>query len=574
MVFTGAVRSFIVKSAYQTGFEAPLTVTILYLTGQSLSIFVYLIQTHGHCFKIILQNFGGYYYYSFPKDDSISSTTTTTNTTSYNSSDAEYDDDPDNDAQCSRKNKNGNSHALHDQQTHQQNHDNKVESPERKKQKSHSQHFEDNPNITHISSSLFQTSSSSSSSSSNNNNNNNTLPKGSRHGLTTQSQEAIKWTQTIPWYYKPIIPGIFNLLNSTLRWASLVYVAASMSEMLISGMELTLSVIAARFIRKRMVSRARWLGVGFVVLGMVLIGLFDYYLIASKEQVVAVAVVVHDDNNHDDNDDFVSSSTSTNTSSTDNWTADHEQEEDQERRYAKVTNQHSQQDSIIGIILIILQCIFSVLQDIAEEIFMQDEHDTFPPSLLLGMEGSFGLIFGVILYFVLGEQFGETPNDVWKLIQDDPSLAWWIVALPFLFLVSAIFNITATQVTSSMTRNVWKNLRTALVWVMSLLMYYTTDGDSNIGEPWYIPESFYVLGGFSIMVFGIIVYYWQKKMEDEQSTFQSVHQDEEEDASQPLPQKVSNDSLLVESHSKEVIKRNSDKESDIEMTGINIASLS
>ena len=41
--------------------------------------------------------------------------------------------------------------------------------------------------------------------------------------------------------------------------------------MLISGLELTLSVVAARLIRKRMVSQSRWVGVGIVAVGVVII---------------------------------------------------------------------------------------------------------------------------------------------------------------------------------------------------------------------------------------------------------------------------------------------------------------
>ena len=44
MIITGACRSIVVKLAYQSGFKAPLTVTLLYLFGQSLSLIVYFIQ--------------------------------------------------------------------------------------------------------------------------------------------------------------------------------------------------------------------------------------------------------------------------------------------------------------------------------------------------------------------------------------------------------------------------------------------------------------------------------------------------------------------------------------------------
>jgi len=54
-----------------------------------------------------------------------------------------------------------------------------------------------------------------------------------------------------------------------------VFVAASTAEMLISGLELILSTVAARLIRKRLVSKMRWMGVVVVALGLVLVRIAD-----------------------------------------------------------------------------------------------------------------------------------------------------------------------------------------------------------------------------------------------------------------------------------------------------------
>ena len=137
----------------------------------------------------------------------------------------------------------------------------------------------------------------------------------------------------------------------------------------------------------------------------------------------------------------------------------------------------------------------------------------------MGLEGLFGLIFGLILYITIGEKIGETPKDALNMLKEDSLLVWWVVSLPILFLITGIFNITATQVTSSMTRNVWKNFRTILVWVIALLLYYLSGRkDIEIGEQWFMPESFYILLGFFVMVIGITVYYWQKKQEETTSS--------------------------------------------------------
>ena len=95
---------------------------------------------------------------------------------------------------------------------------------------------------------------------------------GSTHGLSRQSEDRIiSLIDLIPWYLKPAIPAVLNLLNSALRWASLVYIDASVAEMLISGLELTLSVVAARIFRGRMVAKSRWVGVSIVAVGVLII---------------------------------------------------------------------------------------------------------------------------------------------------------------------------------------------------------------------------------------------------------------------------------------------------------------
>jgi hypothetical protein len=289
---------------------------------------------------------------------------------------------------------------------------------------------------------------------------------GSLHGLNSASKHAVQWVHRIPFWLKPLIPGVFNLCNSAMRWASLIYVPASIAEMLISGLELVLSVVASRVIRKRLVSKRRWIGVGIVTLGILVVGLV--HLLKQGD----------------------------------------EDEEDSSR---------SRLGQWIGILLIVGQCIMSVLQDLCEELFMQEAH--FPPMLLLGMEGLFGLVIGSVVYFPLASKLtGLSSEDqsFVQLVEEDWTVALAVVGLVFLFCVTGIFNILATAVTSSMTRNVWKNFRTILVWLFGLVIFYAS-GNDELGEAWLIPESFAILLGFAIMVYGAHVYYNEPTKNDEEA---------------------------------------------------------
>jgi len=261
---------------------------------------------------------------------------------------------------------------------------------------------------------------------------------GSDTGLTEESKNAVAWVHRIPWYLKPMIPGFFNFCNSALRWGCLIFVAASTAEIMISGMELVLSSFAARIIRKRIISTRRWVGVSIITFGILLVG--SAKAVEKKET------------------------------------------EDEEKRF------------LIGNVLIFGQCVFSVLQDLSEEIFMQEAN--FPPTLLLGMEGMFGLIFGAPVYFLF---FSEDLSFARSNIGYQVGLVVWV-------LVTGILNIRTTEVTSSMTRNVWKQFRVILVWILGLAVYYVGSGDM-LGEPWVSPASFFVLGGFSVILTGVYFYY-------------------------------------------------------------------
>ena len=276
------------------------------------------------------------------------------------------------------------------------------------------------------------------------------LISASTHGLPSHSRTRI-FHAKIPWYLKPAVPAFFNLLNSAMRWASLVFVAASVAEMLISGMELVLSVCATRLVRGRKITWVRWVGVSVVTLGIVLVGVFD-----SKN--------VADDETYDGS------------------TVDKQ---------------------IIGILLILGQSVMSVIQDLTEEVFMQEA--AFPPALLVGMEGAYGLVIAVILYFPIAPLLGENPSDVANSLSKGDVIGLaigWTLLVTF----TGIFNIAATAVTSSMTRNVWKNMRTLLVWVLGLVIFYGTGG-SELGEGWYIPGSFLILLSYGVMCVGIFIYY-------------------------------------------------------------------
>jgi len=427
MIATGAARSVAVKLFYQLGFTSPLFVTLLYLLGQSFSVVVYLISVKVKSYRHrkpspAVCDIEGHQNYSEFAEDSAEEHSLDEYT------EKTLEDEIDvtlvlsdfvqwstvQDISCT---------SFENECDGEETEETNIHSLDKSKV--------DQQTLDVGSVALVQ------------------KRRGSETGLSGDSSKAVKWVHSIPWYLKPAIPGFCNLCNSAMRWGSLIYVSASVAEIMISGLELVLSVFAARYIRKRIVSSTRWFGVGIVAFGLVLVG--TLHLGGSSG-----------------NDSGVTS------------------------------------DKVTGMLLILGQCIMSVMQDIAEELFMSEV--AFPATLLLGMEGLFGLAFGVLLYVPLAKSIGEDTSATWNHLTISRVNAGFAIFLPFLFTVTGIFNIMATGATSSMTRNVWKNLRTVLVWVFSLSIYYGFH-NSALGEPWFVPDSFYTLCGFGIMLSGIYVYY-------------------------------------------------------------------
>lgn len=403
MIATGSVRSIIVKLAYQSGFQAPLTVTLLYLLGQSFALIVFWIQT-----RFVF----GY--------KALSSSTTNESELKDKENSVELEL-----AECPE--------GIVDIAS--------IDSNTGSLRKRPSVSSSDSGSISSTILAFYAYFYA------------DDMPNGSNHGLSSNSNERLMWIHRIPWYIKPTIPALFNLLNSTLRWASLVYIDASVAEMMISGLELTLSVIAARVFRNRIVAKSRWMGVMIVATGVIII---------ERANNSKHLQQLYSDSNDDVADD---------------------------------ARRHGKSDATIGVILIILQSTLSVLQDIGEEIFMQA--CDFPATMMLGMEGLYGVSVGFIIYITVGDKLGiEEIDSTLETLRNNPR--WWIVGLPFLFTITGIFNIKATEATSAMTRNVWKNFRTVVIWVIALVIYYI---GCNVayGEEWHMPESMYILVGFMIM---------------------------------------------------------------------------
>ena len=269
--------------------------------------------------------------------------------------------------------------------------------------------------------------------------------RGSVHGLTMKSREAIQWVHKIPNWAKPLMSSGFNLLDVAFRMLSILYLAASVAEMLIGGMELILSIVAARVVRKRHIAKQRWCGAGIMLIGLVLVACSDL-----------------------------------------------------------VSDNESSESFGLGLLFVVLKVVMGVSKDMTQELFMQE--GGLSATLLLGMEGVYGLLMAVPLYFLLGPVAGYDPVEAFRGIGESALSIGYTFGLLLIFFVAGMYSILSTAVTSSMSRNMWKNFRGLVVWIAALIIFYAS-GDEDLGEPWMIPGSFMILAGFSVMLGALYVYY-------------------------------------------------------------------
>jgi drug/metabolite transporter (DMT)-like permease len=251
--------------------------------------------------------------------------------------------------------------------------------------------------------------------------------RGSITGLTQQSQDAVQWVHKIPGWAKPLMSSFFNLLDVTFRMLAIQYLAASVATMLLGGMELIVSIFAARFVRKRHIARQRWYGAGIMTIGLVLVACSDLL----------------------PNDNSGSSSESLG----------------------------------LGILFVFLTTISSVSQNLTRELFIQE--GKVSATWLLGMEGSSGLIMVVPLYFLIGPLAGYDPVESFRGIGDSSLSIGYTVGLILGFSFASMFSVLGTACTSSMSSNMWRNFSGLVVWIAALVIFYAV-GDEDLGEPWTI----------------------------------------------------------------------------------------
>jgi len=253
---------------------------------------------------------------------------------------------------------------------------------------------------------------------------------------------------TIP-KFNPLIflpPASCDVIGTSVMYVGLNLTTASTYQMLRGSVIIFTGLLSVAFLNARL-RGYKWLGISFITLGLVIVGLLD---------------IIFDTDPKDDVNGIIT-----------------------------------------GNLLIIIAQIIVAIQMVSEQKFVQ-QHDV-PPLLAVGLEGLFGIIIisilMVLMYFVhVSPTFSKNPlhrlEDVifaLKEIGENPII---LLALSGTIVSTAFYNYAGVSVTkylSATNRMVLDSVRTLIIWAVSIRLF---------GEK-FIPLQ---LLGFVLLILGMFVY--------------------------------------------------------------------
>lgn len=253
------------------------------------------------------------------------------------------------------------------------------------------------------------------------------------------------------------IPAGFDLVASGLMFGGLIYISASIWQML-RGSEIVFAAIISVPGLGAKLHCFHWIGITLCVVGICFVGLAN-----------------------------ILNSQSTSSGS-----------------------QGSTSDALFGMGLVVVAQIVQAAQMVVEEKLLKDV--MLPPMKVVGYEGVWGSVLCIfvvfpICWFLPGSDngHGEDVGDTLTMLKNNVSLA----SLLMLYVFScATYNVAGMAVTSNLSavhRTMMEASRTIGIWLIDLCVHYFINPDISFGEAW-MPYSYLQLVGFLILLSGQSVY--------------------------------------------------------------------
>lgn len=277
-----------------------------------------------------------------------------------------------------------------------------------------------------------------------------------------KSEPLLDSDRTSTSYWKKVclvsIPAAFDLVATALCCVGMLYIPASVWQML-RGASLVFAAVLSVIFLKRQMFAYHWLGLMLCVLGICIVGSASI-LGGSGDQ----------ENSHDD--DTLA--------------------------------------TLLGMSFVLAGQVVQAAQVIAEEYFMKSLD--LPAMHVVGYEGIWGtiqmcVIVYPVLYMLPGSDHGHQEDvfDTVAMIYNNPNLA--LMILVYLF-SCGMFNATGIAITGALSavhRTMLDASRTMMIWGFDLFVHYCIDSKSPFGEAW-TSYSYIQLVGFAVLVLGQGIY--------------------------------------------------------------------
>mmetsp|Transcript_54388 Transcript_54388/g.100473 ORF Transcript_54388/g.100473 Transcript_54388/m.100473 type:complete len:400 (-) Transcript_54388:25-1224(-) len=253
------------------------------------------------------------------------------------------------------------------------------------------------------------------------------------------------------------VPAAFDLLATALCCIGMLYIPASVWQMLRGSALVFTAIFSVIFLRRKM--RAyQWIGIAFCVVGVVLVGM---------------ANVLGDESSGGSDGSSVSM-------------------------------------LMFGMFLVLMGQVVQAAQVIAEEYLMKVVD--LPGMQVVGLEGFWGMLMMIFVVYpalmlLPGDDHGHQEDIVDTLAMLGNNYNLLAVVGLYLFSCGSFnaFGIRITGYLSSVHRMMLDASRTTLIWAFGLMVHYRFDPESAFGEVW-TQYSYMQLVGFVIIIFGQATY--------------------------------------------------------------------
>jgi drug/metabolite transporter (DMT)-like permease len=271
------------------------------------------------------------------------------------------------------------------------------------------------------------------------------------------------------------IPTLFDLFATACGTTGLLYTTVSVYQML-RGAQLVFSAILSIVFLHRRLSRMNYIGIAVCMVGITLVGLANVW---GEDAAYAAGIAKSGGRGGGDRGDV-----------------------------------------IFGILLILLGQVLQGAQVVVEEHLLQNLE--ISSVRIVAYEGMFGCLHCLlwvfpIVYMLPGRDHGhlENPLDAFYMFFHSLPIAAVIFTDMALMLFYNVCGMEVTNSLSAVSRVIIETLRTLLVWLCDLILFYFIS-NGKLGEPW-TPYSYLQAAGFCLTCFATFLYNYDHLIADYRS---------------------------------------------------------